>query len=146
MSAQANEAVARRIIEEGFSQGNVDVVDEVSSPEWVSHDPADEADIVGAEAHKQRMLGYRTAMSDLQVTVEDCFGAGDKVCIRWRARGTNDGPLGEMPATGNSVDITGNSIDHFDADGKIVETWDNWDNAGFMAQLGTGAEAMAEAG
>jgi len=50
-----------------------------------------------------------------------------------------------MPATGRRVEITGLSMDRFDADGKIVETWDQWDNAGFMDQLGITPEMATQA-
>jgi steroid delta-isomerase-like uncharacterized protein len=142
----ANEAAARSIIEQGFAEGRLEVFDEVCSPDVVSHDPAEQEDVTGIPAHKERAKGYKTAMSDLSLTVEECFAAGDKVVIRWRARGTNDGELMGMPPTGRSVEITGCSIDRFDADGRLVESWDQWDNLGFMTQLGISAEAMAEAG
>jgi steroid delta-isomerase-like uncharacterized protein len=146
MSAESNAAAARRIVEEGFSQGRLEVFDEVCGPDCVTHDPAEEADLRGIDAHKERCAGYRAAMSDLAVTVEDAFAAGDRVCMRWSVSGTNDGELAGMPATGKKVAFTGTSIDRFDADGKLVETWDQWDNAGFMQQLGVSPEAMAEAG
>lgn len=85
-------------------------------------------------------------MPDLQVTAEDLIATDDKVVMRWTVRGTNDGELMGMPPTGRSVEITGISIDRFDEDGRLVETWDQWDNAGFMEQLGISAEALAEAG
>jgi steroid delta-isomerase-like uncharacterized protein len=146
MSAEDNAEAARRILDEGFSQGRLEVFDEVCSPDVVSHDPAQPEDVRGIEAHKERCQGYRTAMPDLQVTVEDQIAAGDKVAIRWSARGTNDGELMGMPPTGRPMQITGNSIDRFDADGQLVETWDQWDNAGFMSQLGISPEQMAQAG
>jgi steroid delta-isomerase-like uncharacterized protein len=146
MSAEDNAEAARRILEEGFSEGRLEVFDEVCSPDVVSHDPAEPEDVRGIEAHKERCQGYRTAMPDLRVTVEDQIAAGDKVAIRWRARGTNDGELMGMPPTGRPMQITGNSIDRFDADGQLVETWDQWDNAGFMSQLGISPEQMAQAG
>ena len=146
MSAESNAEAARRVIEEGFTQGRLEVFDEVRSPDVVSHDPAEPEDVRGIDAHKQRAQAYRTAMSDLVVSVEDMIASEDGVATRWRARGTNDGELMGMPPTGRQVDITGISIDRFDADGKVVETWDQWDNAGFMTQLGISPEAMAEAG
>jgi steroid delta-isomerase-like uncharacterized protein len=146
MSAEDNAEAARRILEEGFSEGRLEVFDEVCSPDVVSHDPAESEDVRGIDAHKERCQGYRTAMPDLTVTVEDQIAAGDKVAIRWRARGTNDGELMGMPPTGRPMQITGNSIDRFDADGQLVETWDQWDNAGFMSQLGISPEQMAQAG
>lgn len=146
MSAEDNAEAARSILEEGFNQGRLEVFDEVCSPDVVSHDPAEPEDVRGVEAHKERCQGYRTAMPDLQVTVEDQIAAGDNVAIRWSARGTNDGELMGMPPTGRRMEITGLSIDRFDADGQLVETWDQWDNAGFMSQLGISPEQMAQAG
>ena len=79
-------------------------------------------------------------MSDLECVVEDQFASGDKVCTRWTARGTNDGELLGMAPTGKRAEVTGISIDRFDDEGRIVETWDQWDNAGFMVQLGLAPE------
>jgi steroid delta-isomerase-like uncharacterized protein len=146
MSAEANAATARRVLDEAFNQGKLEVLDEICSPDHVSHDPAEPEDVRGIEALKERVQQYRTAMSDLEVTVEDIFASGDKCAMRWSARGTNDGELLGMPPTGKKVEITGNSIDRFDSDGKIVETWDNWDNAGFMTQLGITPEMAGQAG
>ena len=147
MSAEANAAAARRIIEEAFNQGRLEVFDEVCSPDIVSHDPAEPEDLRGIEAHKERVRAYRTAMSDLVLAIEDTIATEDKVATRWRARGTNDGEMMGMPPTGKRTDITGMSIDRFDSDGKIVETWDQWDNAGFMVQLGLAPDpAAASAG
>jgi steroid delta-isomerase-like uncharacterized protein len=141
VSAEANAAAAKRVVDEGFNQGRLEVIDELCSPDVVSHDPAEPEDVRGIEAHRERIRAYRTAISDLEVLVEDIVANGDRVATRWRARGTNDGELMGMSPTGKHVEITGMSIDRFDADGKIVETWDQWDNAGFMVQLGLAPEA-----
>jgi steroid delta-isomerase-like uncharacterized protein len=145
MSAETNETASRRIYE-AFTTGDLEAVDEVCAPAVVSHDPAEPEDVEGTEAHKQRIQMYRNAMSDLSVTVEELIATDDAVVARWRARGTNDGELMGMPATGRKVEITGLSIDHFDSDGRIVESYDQWDNAGFMQQLGITAETAAQAG
>ncbi len=146
MSAEANAATAKRVLDEVFSEGRLEVLDEICSPDVVSHDPAEPEDLRGIEAHKERVAGYRAAMSDLTVTADDVFATGDRVCMRWHVTGTNDGELQGIPATGKRVEFTGISIDRFDDDGKIVETWDSWDNAGFMAQLGLAPELAAQAG
>ena len=146
MSADANAAAAKRVLDEAFNQGRLEVLDEVCSPDVVSHDPAEPEDVRGIEAHKERVAGYRAAMSDLRVEAEDVFASGDRVAMRWTVTGTNDGELQGIPATGKKVEFTGISIDRFDADGKIAETWDSWDNAGFMAQLGLAPELAAQPG
>ena len=143
MSAETNAATARRVGDEAFSQGKVEILDETLSPQVVSHDPAEPQDIRGIQAHKDRIMKYRTAFPDLLVRFEDVIAAGDYVTTRWVATGTNDGEIEGMPPTGKRVTITGMSIDRFDADGKIVETWDQWDNVGFMTQLGVMPEMAA---
>jgi steroid delta-isomerase-like uncharacterized protein len=145
MSAEANAAAAKRVVEDAFNQGRLEVFDEVCSPDIVTHDPAEPEDVRGIDAHKERVRAYRTAMSDLEVVIDDTVASGDRVATRWAARGTNDGEMMGMSPTGKHIEITGLSIDRFDADGKIVETWDQWDNAGFMVQLGLAPEA-AQAG
>lgn len=146
MSAQSNAAAARRILDEAFNQGRLEVFDEVCAPDIVTHDPAEPDDLRGIEAHKGRVEGYRVAMPDIAVTIEDLIADGDTVVTRWMARGTNDGELMGMPPTNRPVEITGISIDRFDASGRVVETWDQWDNAGFMSQLGISPAATADVG
>ena len=69
---------------------------------------------------------------------------GDLVCTRWRSEGTNDGELMGMPPTGKHTTGSGITIDKI-KDGKVVESWNEWDNAGLMQQLGVGEPAGAAA-
>jgi steroid delta-isomerase-like uncharacterized protein len=146
VSAESNGAAARRVVDEGFNEGRLEVVDEVCAPDVVTHDPAEPDDVRGTEAHKARIDAYRIAMPDLVVTIDELVASGDLVASRWTARGTNDGEVMGTPPTHHPVEITGMSFDRFDSDGRLVETWDQWDNAGFMAQLGISPEAVAQAG
>jgi predicted ester cyclase len=51
-------------------------------------------------------------------------------------RGRNEQrPLGHVPATGRRVRVDGLILDRV-ADGKVVERWEQWDQAGMMQQLG----------
>lgn len=143
MSAESNIATARRIVDEAWNQRRLEVLDEVLATDFVNHDPADPEDVRGVDAIKERLRGYHTAMPDLVVTIEEAFASGDLVATRWNARGTNEGELAGMPATHKTMTITGLSIDRFDADGKLCETWDQWDNLGFMTQLGLIPETAA---
>jgi predicted ester cyclase len=60
---------------------------------------------------------------------------GDLVAGPWRATGTHQGELMGIPATGKPISISGMGMDRV-VDGKIVESWGNWDAMGMMAQLG----------
>jgi steroid delta-isomerase-like uncharacterized protein len=136
MSAEANVATTRRILEEAWNKGNFAVLDELCAPDCVDHDLAMHDEVSGLAANKERIRGYRAAMPDMRVTIDDLVASGDRVVTRWRVSGTNDGELMGNPATHRHVEITGMSIDRFDSDGRLAETWDQWDNLGFMQQLG----------
>lgn len=142
--SEDNKAIARKVIEEVFAKGDVDLLDQCYSPDYVGHDPADPEDTRGIEGMRERVAQYRGAFSDMTVTTEDCFAEGDRVATRWTFRGTHDGELTGIPPTGKHVEIEGLTIDRFEG-GKIVETWDNWDALGMMQQLGAIPEAQASA-
>lgn len=142
--AEDNKAIARRLAEETFGKGNLDLIDEYVAENYVAHDPADPEEVRGIEGLKDRVRQYRGAFPDLQITIEDCFGEGDRVCTRWTARGTHEGELMGMEPTRKEVAIDGLSIDRFEG-GRLVETWDNWDALGMMQQLGAIPEAQATA-
>jgi predicted ester cyclase len=145
MSIEANIEASRRAIDEGFTAGKVDVLDEICAANWVGHDPlAGDQDVAGA---KQSIQGYRDAFPDLTFTIDDIFAAGDEVVIRWRAVGTFENAfMGQQP-TGEKGDPTeGISIDRYDGDGKLIETWNQWDTIGFLREVGMipeGASATA---
>jgi steroid delta-isomerase-like uncharacterized protein len=145
MSAEQNVAASRRVIEEAWNQGNLAVIDQLCAPDCVEHDLSTHEEIRGIEAEKERVRAYRAAMPDLRVSIDDVFASGDEVVLRWTARGTNDGELMGNQPTHRRVEITGISIDRYNAEGKLVEVWDEWDNLGFMHQLGMRPQLAARA-
>jgi len=97
----------------------------------------------GPAGVKELIAGYRAAFPDIHVTIEDQIADGDLVVSRWSAKGTHQGELMGIPATGKHATVTGITIDRI-ADGLIVESWNNWDTLGLMQQLGAiPAPAMA---
>ena len=143
MANAENEAIARKGIDV-FNTGDMSLIDETSAPDAVGHDPANGEDLMGPEAFKGLVKMYRDAFPDLNMRVEQMISDGDFVVTRWSSRGTNSGSLGGMPPTGKFAASSGITIDKI-ADGKIVESWTQWDNLGLMTQLGIGAPAGAEA-
>jgi steroid delta-isomerase-like uncharacterized protein len=137
MSTEDNKALVRRVIEEGWNQGNIAVFDELSAPNWVCHDPG-VPDVRTLEDYKRFATETRSAFPDFHLTIDDLIAEGDQVVVRWTARGTNTGDIVtpmHIPATGKQVSVTGITIDRF-AGGKLVEIWQQWDTMGFMQQLG----------
>ena len=135
MSAEENKALVRRFIEEVINEGNMATIDELVDPDWVDHDPSSPEEIRGIEGAKQFYGDFRSAFPDIQVTIEEQVAEGDKVVTLWTFRGTHQGELGGMPASGNQVTVKGMSMDRISG-GKFVETWDNYDALGMMQQIG----------
>ncbi|MCA1717233.1 MAG: ester cyclase [Actinobacteria bacterium] len=133
--SEENKALSRRSIEEVFNAGNLDVVDEIVDPDHVHHDPTMPEEGHGLEHFKQFASMYRSAFPDVHIEIEDQIAEGDKVVSRWVAKGTHQGDLMGIAPTGNRVEAAGMTIDRI-AEGKIAETWDNYDALGMMQQLG----------
>ena len=132
--SEENIAASRRVIDEAFSQGNLDVVDEVCAEGYVDHDPimGDQ----GADAVKETIRSYREAFPDLAFTVEEIFDAGDKVITRWTGSGTFENEfMGQAPTGEKGDPISGIGIDRYEG-GEIVESWGQWDTLGFMRNIG----------
>ena len=101
------------------------------------HTPRDAAakPIAGRDRVKDVLLSYRAAFPDMKFKVDDEFGCGDKVVLRWRASGTNTGSLFGIPPTGRKATITGLSVMRVQSD-RVVEDWVQEDALGMMQQLG----------
>ena len=135
MSAESNKALSRRLLEEAFNAGNIDVIDELVTTDFVNHDAALPEPMVGPDAAKATISGYRTAFPDLRITIEEQIADDQRVATRWSANGTHEGDLMGMAPTGKQATVTGITIDRI-VDGRIAESWTNWDTLGMLQQLG----------
>jgi steroid delta-isomerase-like uncharacterized protein len=135
MSADSNKALARRVLEEAFNAGIIDVIDEIVTTDFVNHDAALPEPMIGPEAAKATISGYRTAFPDLRITIEEQIADDQGVATRWSAKGTHQGDLMGMGPTGKQATVTGITIDRI-VDGRIAESWTNWDTLGMLQQLG----------
>jgi steroid delta-isomerase-like uncharacterized protein len=131
--SEQNKMIARRLVEEVESRGNLAVVDELVASDFVNHTPFGE--MHGVESAKQFVSMLRRGFPDLYVTVEDQIAEGDCVATRWMARGTHEGEFQGVPPTGRPMEITGIFINRI-ANGKIIEQWATPDLLGLMQQIG----------
>jgi predicted ester cyclase len=125
MSLEKNKALARRYQEEVWGKGNLALIDELLSTDFVDHslpvgmDPG----FTGARAAVQ---GALDAFPDGHWTVEDLIAEGDKVVVRWKMQATHEHEFRGIAPVGKPVTIAGITILRI-ANGKIVERWVNWD-------------------
>ena len=129
--SELNKMIVRRIIEEGFNQGHLEVIDELVAPEYVNHSD----NVHGIEGYKQFITIYRKAFPDLHMTLEAQIAEGELESHRWSAYGTHEGELMGIPASNQEINITGTYCTHI-VDGKVTEEWGNFDAMSMMQQIG----------
>ena len=141
MSVETNMIVLRRFIEEAWNNGNIRVIDELFSQDYVYH-PAYFVDreLRGTEGIKQLVNFYRSAFPDLRVTVEEMFGDRDEAVVRMSWYGTHRGQFLNAAPTGRQVVFSWININRF-ANGKIAETWPAVDIMWALQQLGVAGAA-----
>ncbi|HWZ19481.1 MAG TPA: ester cyclase, partial [Ktedonobacteraceae bacterium] len=71
MSTDDNKALARRLIEEAWNQGNLTTVDELLAPDHVGHHSLVPNQPPSREHYKQYIVRTRTAFPDFHATVEE---------------------------------------------------------------------------
>ena len=89
----------------------------------------------GADEWMTWAQAWATAFSNANAASGDYIDAGDWSIARFKARGKNDGPLGDMPATGNTMDMQFCELIHW-TDGKMDRGEVYYDQVTMMTQLG----------
>jgi len=117
-----------------WEQGNIDLLDELLSPDYINHNLAAPDLPTGPEGVKAVVSMFRSAMPDLKVVVEDMIADGDKVATRYALEGTHEGQLFGVPPTGKRLSIKSITVERV-ADSKIREHWRVTDELGMMRQL-----------
>ena len=100
MAETENIELYRRLIEEGVGTGNLQVLDEVLSPDIELPTVAlmAEATILGL---KQLNAGVRAGVPDARAEIVEIVASGDWVAARLRWTGTHTGEFLGMPPTGS---------------------------------------------
>ena len=140
MSTEQNKATARRWFFDIIAQGQLAVADEIFAANHIIHDPHAPPSgwPNGPEGLKMVASVFGGGFSDWDITLDDQIAEGDKVATRWIASATHTGSLQGMPPTGKSVRVTGVNVMRF-AEGKIAESWSNFDMLTLLQQLGASA-------
>jgi steroid delta-isomerase-like uncharacterized protein len=134
--SEENKALVRRYFEEVWDKGNLDLIDELFTTNFVRYGPTGtEGEVRGLEGFKGLVSMYRSALPDLQVPIEDLIAEGDRVVSRFTARGTHQGELMGNAPTDNQVSVTGILIDRVSG-GKIEEEWVDYDTLHLLQQIG----------
>jgi predicted ester cyclase len=132
MSAEQNKEVFRRVIEEGFNNGNLNALNDCFPPTYIEH----QFDLPSTlEEFKGSIRFLRDTFSPFSLTIEDIVADSEKVWARMTGRGTDSKGVMGRPPTGRSFAITVMDVCRFEH-GKIVEHWGVPDRFHQLAQLG----------
>ena len=134
MSAEENKRILRRFFTEVFEQGNLAVVDEIFSTDWVNIDPS-LPPLKGRDGARQLVTMFRTAFPDLKGGLEDMVAEGNRVAGRFSFTGTHKGDLMGIKPTGMHVTLAGTGIFQIEDD-KILKNQVNFDALGMLQQIG----------
>ena len=120
--------------DEIMNKGKLDMFNDSNfTKDVVMH--ASPSDVIGIDSARTYYANFLTGFSNIQFTIEDVFGQGDKLVKHWRFKGTHTGNFFGIPPTGKVVDIDGTTLVRM-SDGKIAEEKDFYDNYEFLNQLG----------
>ena len=93
-----------------------------------------QGDLVGINAVKDFYMNYLNGFSDIEFTILDAFGQGERIVKHWNFKGTHTGVFFGIPATGNKLDLSGTTLVTM-KDGKIAKEQDFFDMQSLILQL-----------
>jgi steroid delta-isomerase-like uncharacterized protein len=125
--------VVRRLYHEGLNGGNLDLADELLTPDFKNNGGFTEEP--GPENFKDTIRRMRSAFSDVEYVIEDMVAEGDRVAVRWTMKGKHTGPFMGVEPTGKDVEHRAMVIFRH-VDGRIAERWGIVDVMGLLRQLG----------
>lgn len=119
-----------------WSDGKVELVDELYSDDFTGG-VLGVYSFQGPEDYKAWVEHSRVAFPDLEVEIDEVYGAGDVVCGKWTARGTHNGKLLmlDLEPTGASVEYSGLFITKVHEQQVVMERHSS-DFVSMMVQLG----------
>ncbi len=134
MSAEENKTLIRRLVDEVYNEGNLDVVDELVALEVFNHAAVPEHRH-GIDGFKHLIEWVREFSPDVHYEIDDIIAEGEKVAVRMTQSGTHTGAVRGIPPTGKS--FSAEYVHWFRlADGKVAELWALTEHLSRLKQLG----------
>lgn len=133
----SNADVVRNFLEGAWNQKDLSAVDKYLHQDYVSHDPMEGQFPQGIEGQRLFVSTFNAAFPDVRCTINSQEENGDIVESNLTFVGTQKGELMGIPATGKKVTVPVHTTDRVE-NGKIVESWVDWDPDDMMRQLGVG--------
>ncbi len=137
MSEEQNKTIVRNSLESSWKKHDLAGLNKYFSADHVNHGPMTDQLPSGIEGDRAFIGGMLAAFPDVEYTIDQQEAEGDTVRTWVTYKGTNTGSLMGMPVTGKRAIVKVLTTDRI-ANGKIVESWAEWDDQDMLRQLGLG--------
>ncbi|HEX4998166.1 MAG TPA: ester cyclase, partial [Terriglobia bacterium] len=137
MPFEQAKVMSRRLLEM-WNSGSSDNPETVLDKTYINHQESDVAGGVRArnlEQWKELLDEFRKAFSKADIKVTMQVAEGDRVASRWEMTAIHTGEFMGAAPTNKRLTWTGIAIDRFE-NGKIAETWMDWDKYRFFEGIG----------
>jgi steroid delta-isomerase-like uncharacterized protein len=131
---QATQSLVRRLFELAFNRGDLAIVDELLTPESITHMPAWGMP-TSRTGLKLFVSSLRTAFPDLHCTVDDEILEAGRSAAHWTIRGTHRGLFLGNPSTGRKIVARGTIFVRIAGD-RLIEVLIQIDQYDLLQQLG----------
>jgi|SRR3954471_15230491 steroid delta-isomerase-like uncharacterized protein len=108
---------------------------EIVSQDAIFHVPGQPEPMRGPDGYLAIIGTMRSGFTDIQWTLEDSVGEGDKVAARFIMQGTHNGAFMGVPPTGKKIKVQAMNFYRF-SNGQIIEEFGQPDMLGLMMQIG----------
>jgi predicted ester cyclase len=125
----ANKALARRWFDEGWSQGRLEIADEIFAPDFTLRGRP-----VGPDGPRESVSSRRRAFADLTAYVDLQVAEGDLVVTHFTTHARHVAEFAGVPPTGRWVTASGIVIWRVSG-GLVREDWNVFDRAAIDRQI-----------
>ena len=119
MGIEENKKSLYRLFEEVWNQGNLTIIPELISPEYVGHNP--QKDILGLDDFEKAVKDFRTAVPDGHWSVDELLGEDDKLMVGFTITGTQTMTYKGKEPTEETITNRMLIVNRY-VDGKCVES------------------------
>lgn len=129
-TAEYNKNLVRSLYEDCINARNLDRLETLIARDFTG--PGGERAPAGFRGTIERVV---TGFPAVRFEIQDLFGEGDKVAIRWTFRAIHAGPFAGLAPSHAEVTQEGNVIYQL-REGRIVQAWLQADRLGVLQQIG----------
>ena len=137
MQAINNKGLLAQFIDQVWNNENLEAVNDYVAPRYtIYHDPGDPWDgqSLDLAKFKERLTQSRSAAPDQKFELVDMISESDKVVAAWTWRGTHIGDIARIPATGNTITMSGLTAYYFE-NKLLIGHWQVADRLAVYQQL-----------